>query len=217
MISGAIFDCDGTILDTMPLWRHAASKYLSGLGIEVDRALGAKFFEMTLPESARVIREEFDLDSTAEEIITGIYGVVSREYHEKVGLKPGVGKFITALTQRGIPLTVVSSGTESLIRPALARLGLETSFMAILASSETGIHKRQPDMFLTAARLMGAKPEDIWVFEDALYAVRIVKTAGFHPVAIRDEASLSEREALEAEAEAYWEEYPAEIPAAWLR
>ena len=217
MIRGAIFDCDGTLLDTMPLWREAAARYLSGLGIEVDKALGAKFFEMTVPESAQVIRDEFNLDSTVEEITTGIYETVAQEYHDKVGLKPGAGEFIKALTRHGIPLTVVSSGSEALIRPALARLGLEQNFMKILASSETGLHKRQPDMFLTAARLMGAKPEDIWVFEDALYAVRIAKTAGFHPVAIRDEASLAEREALEAEAEAYWEEYPAEIPAAWLR
>lgn len=217
MICGAIFDCDGTLLDTMPLWREAAAKYLSGLGIEVDKALGAKFFEMTVPESAQMIRKEFNLDSTVEEITTGIYEVVSREYHDKVGLKPGAGEFIKTLTRHGIPLTVVSSGSEALIRPALARLGLEKNFLEILASNETGLHKRQPDMFLAATRLMGVTPQDTWVFEDALYAIRVAKAVGFHTVAIRDEASLAEREALEAEAEAYWEEYPAEIPAAWLR
>lgn len=216
MISGAIFDCDGTILDTMPLWRNAGAKYLSSLGITVDGALGEKFFEMTVEESAEFIRNEFSLTQSAAEIANGIHTVVWREYHESVGLKPGAGKFIKALTRHGIPLTVVSSGSEALIRPALARLGLEKDFLKILASSETGLHKRQPDMFLAAARLMGAKPEDTWVFEDALYAVRVAKAAGFHPVAIRDEASLAEREALEAEAEAYWEAYPPEIPPAWL-
>lgn len=213
----AIFDCDGTLLDTMPLWRESAARYLASLGIEVDVALGDEFFEMTVAESAQFIRDEFGLSQSVAEINDGIHQVISREYRESVGLKPGAREFIAALARRGIPMTVVSSGAESLIRPALARLGLESHFLEILASAETGLHKRQPDMFLMAARLMGAKPEETWVFEDALYAVRIVKAAGFHPVAIRDEVSLAERAALEAEAEAYWEAYPAEIPAAWLR
>lgn len=213
----AIFDCDGTLLDSMPLWRESAARYLAGLGIEVDVALGDEFFEMTVEESAHFIRDKFTLTQPVTEIIDGIHQVISREYCESVGLKPGAREFIAALARWGIPMTVVSSGAESLIRPALARLGLESYFLEILASAETGLHKRQPDMFLMAARLMGAKPEETWVFEDALYAVRITKAAGFHPVAILDEVSLAEREALEAEAEAYWEAYPAEIPAAWLR
>lgn len=216
MTHGVTFDCDGTLLDMIPLWRKTAVRYLSGPGIEVDKALGTKFFKMTVLELAQIIRDESNLDFTVEETITGIYETVAREYHDRVGLRPGVGELIKTLTRYGIPLVIASSDSEALIRPVLVRLGLEQNLMETLTSSETGLHERQPDMFLVAARFVGVKPEDIWAFEDALYAVRVAEAVGFYPVAIRDEASLAECGALEAEAEIHWEECPTEIPVARL-
>lgn len=109
-------------------------------------------------------------------------------------------------------MTVVSSGSEGLIRPAFRRLGIEEMFTQYFASSETGMHKREPTMFLQAAGAMGSVPEDAWVFEDAVYAVRVANAAGFHTVGIADDASRGESDVLASEAEAYWEEYPGEIP-----
>lgn len=216
MINGAIFDCDGTLLDTMPLWRQAAAKYLSGLNIEVDQSLGRKFFEMTLQESAIAIREEFNLNHSVQDITAGIYDVMAEEYRENVGFKPGTRRFIKAFAQRNIPITVVSSGTESLIRPALERLGVSEHFRAILASAETGVPKRQPDMFLMAAQIMGCAPQETWVFEDALYAIKVAKNSGFHTVAILDQASADQRDELEDTAEEFWEKYPDDLPNSWL-
>ncbi len=212
MIKGAIFDCDGTLLDTMPLWREAAGKYLTTLGIEVDKDLGAQFFEMTLPESARLVHQRFGLDVTVSEVVNGIKDAVYTGYLEEVQLKPGARGFLEALAEGGVPMTVVSSGSEGLIRPAFRRLGIEDMFTQYFASSETGMHKREPTMFLQAAGAMGSVPEDAWVFEDAVYAVRVANAAGFHTVGIADDASRGESDVLASEAEAYWEEYPGEIP-----
>lgn len=217
MISGAIFDCDGTLLDTMPVWSGAASEYLESIGVQVDARLGEQFFEMTLPESAQHIRERFGIELSAQEIMLGIQDAVQTAYREKVEAKPGAKQFVKALAEHKIPMTIVSSGSETLIRPALARLGLEDYFQAIFASTETGLHKRQPTMFLQAARLMGSDPRNTWVFEDALYAVRVVRSANFHAIAVYDEASRCERAMLEAEADAYWEEFPPGIPDALLQ
>lgn len=212
MIKGAIFDCDGTLLDTMPLWREAAGKYLTTLGIEVDKDLGAKFFEMTLPESALLIREQFHLQISVTEVVNGIKESVRIGYLEQVQLKPGARAFLGALSEGGVPMTVVSSGTEALIRSAFRRLGIEDMFTQYFASSETGIHKREPTMFLQAAGAMNSKPQETWVFEDAVYAVRVANAAGFHTVGIADDASRGESDVLASEAEAYWEEFPGEIP-----
>lgn len=212
MIKGAIFDCDGTLLDTMPLWRDAAGHYLETLGVTVDDGLGEQFFEMTLPESARLIHERFGLDVTVEQVAEGIHNAVYHGYLHDVELKPGAGDFLEALATAGVPMTVVSSGSERLIRPAFARLGIEGMFTGYFASSETGVHKREPRMILQAAETMGSEPGETWVFEDAVYAVRVANTAGFHTVGIADEMSRKEAAILAAETEAYWEEYPGEIP-----
>lgn len=136
MIKGAIFDCDGTLLDTMPLWREAAGKYLTTLGIEVDKDLGAQFFEMTLPESAHLVHQRFGLDVTVSEVVNGIKDAVYTGYLEEVQLKPGARGFLEALAESGVPMTVVSSGSEGLIRPAFRRLGIEDMFTQYFASSE---------------------------------------------------------------------------------
>ncbi|MDY6077699.1 HAD family phosphatase [Mobiluncus sp.] len=212
MIKGAIFDCDGTLLDTMPLWRDAAGRYLETLGVHVDECLGARFFEMTLPESAQLIREDFGLKKTVSEITHGIKDAVYLGYLEEVQLKPGARDFLNALVEADVPMAVVSSGSEALIRPAFARLGIEDMFAGYFASTETGLHKRQPAMFHHAAELMESAPGDTWVFEDAVYAVRVANEAGFHTIGIADEASRAHSDVLSAETEAYWEEYPTGIP-----
>lgn len=216
MIKGAIFDCDGTLLDTMPLWRNAAGKYLTKFGVEADADLGRRFFELTLPESAKLIRDTFGLDASVTEIVHGIKDTVSAGYHDEVQLKPGVRNFLASLSQRGIPMSIVSSGSESLMRPAFERVGILGYFQEIFGSTECGLPKREPAIFQLAAQALRTAPEETWVFDDALYAIRVANSVGFKTVAMRDESNLGERTELEAEAVEYWEEFPEEIPQSLL-
>lgn len=212
MTKGAIFDVDGTLLDTMPLWKNAAGNYLNSIGVEVDTPLIETVFSKTLPESARFIRDEYHLDATIPEILDGIMRSVYMGYLKTVDLKPGAREFLLALHERDIPMAIVSSGTEELIRPAFRRLGIEDLFTAYFASSETGVHKRQPTMFLDAAESIGTHPRNTWVFEDAAYAAAVADKAGFHTIGIADETSAAEEQLLRSITEDFWEVYPPRIP-----
>lgn len=211
-IKAAIFDMDGTLIDTMPIWRSAGANYLSRLGVDVDPHLGARFFEMTVAETAEMIRREFCVDLSIEEIETGIFTEVERFYREEAPFKSGAIEFVRLLAEHEVPMCIVSSGTKPLISAALQRAGVLECFTEIFAAAQTGIDKRQPTMFMQAAELMGAQPFRTWVFEDALYAVQVVKPFGFHTVGIADELSAGIANQLAAEADLYWEEYPHEIP-----
>ncbi|WP_353067133.1 HAD family hydrolase [Arcanobacterium hippocoleae] len=212
MIKAAIFDMDGTLIDTMPVWSNAGANYLARLGVEVDPQLGKRFFEMTVLETAELIREEFSIQLGAEEIVNGIYKEVERSYREEAPFKLGAVEFVKQLAQSEIPMCIVSSGSAPLISAALERAGIRDCFTKIFGAAQTGIDKRQPTMFMQAAELMGADPIHTWVFEDALYAVRVVKPFGFRTVGIADELSAAMAHQLELEADLYWEKYPSEIP-----
>ncbi|XCB29834.1 HAD family phosphatase [Arcanobacterium hippocoleae] len=216
MIKAAIFDMDGTLIDTMPVWRGAGANYLRRLGVDVDPHLGARFFEMTVGEAAETIREEFNVDLSVAEIEHGIFTEVERSYREEAPFKPGAIGFVQALADAGVPMCIVSSGSQPLISAALERAGIRKYFTEIFGAAQTGIDKRQPTMFMQAAELMGVEPFHTWVFEDALYAVRVVKPFGFRTVGISDELSAGTAHSLAAEADLYWEEYPREIPAQML-
>ena len=215
-MAAAIFDMDGTLIDTMPVWRNAAANYLSHLGVHVDPNLGTRFFDLTVVEAAEVIRNEFSVDLSIAEIEAGIFAEVGRSYREEAPFKPGAVEFVRLLARKQIPMCIVSSGSKPLISAALERAGVLDCFTEIFGAAQTGIDKRQPTMFMQAAELMGAEPVRTWVFEDALYAVRTVKPFGFRTVGIADELSAGMADQLAAEADLYWEEYPQQLPVEML-
>ncbi|MCI7552137.1 MAG: HAD family phosphatase [Actinomycetaceae bacterium] len=212
MIKGAIFDVDGTLLDTMPLWRASAGKYLETLGIDADPAQNRRFFTLTVAESAELLRSEYGLKQSIEQISDGIRRAVVAGYREDAPLKPGAGEFLKSLAERDVPMSIVSSGSVHLIRAAFERLGIDQYFSSYFTAAETGLHKREPTMVLAAADSIGVTPKDAWVFEDALYAVNVAKAVGFHTVGIADALSVDEAGDLAAATEAFWHEYPSTIP-----
>ena len=208
MSKGAIFDADGTLLDSMPIWEDAAARFLAGLGIEAEPDLGDTMFRLSLDEGAAYLKRTYlagdhGLSMTEEEIKGGVLGVIRDFYVHQVQPKAGARRFLEELAARKVPMYIATSSNREHIRAALERLGLLHFFDGMITCEEAGASKREPRIFLMAAERMGLSPEDIFVFEDVIHAIRSAGSAGFTTVGVYDAASAADNEAMRAECAIY--------------
>lgn len=203
MIKGAIFDVDGTLLDSMEIWEDVAIRYLKSIGVEAEPDLPEVMFTMSLPEGAAYVKEHYRLTRETDEIIQGVLDIIRKYYEETAPLKPGVTKILEELSRKRIPMTVATSNNKEEVEAAFKRLGIASYFSRIFTCEEVGAGKTRPDIYMKAAEYMGTRPEETVIFEDVLHAIRTAKKAGFLAVGLYDEASKADQKAIEKEADWY--------------
>lgn len=189
MINGVIFDVDGVLLNSMPIWENLGELYLRELGIEAEKDLGKKLFTLSMEEAAEYLTSQYNLDKSVEEVVSGFVRAVKEFYEERVPLKEGVREYLNEFRARKIPMVIATSGDRRNTEAALKRLKIYSYFQGIYTCSEIGSGKDQPDIYFAAALQMDTDPEQTWVFEDTLHALRTAKSAGFRTVAVYDKSS----------------------------
>ena len=199
----AIFDMDGTLVDSGTVWSQLAREYLAGLGVTLSSNMIEETSHLTVLETSAYFVQALKLSLTPEEIARDINGRMEQRYRTDIPLKPGARPFLARLHAAGFNMCVASSTTPALIDVCLRRLGVRDYFQFLLSSEEVGAGKNKPDVYLEAARRMGGSPKNTIVFEDLLFAVKTAKSAGFRVAAIYDEESAGDQEALKALADYY--------------
>lgn len=207
MIRGVIFDVDGVLLNSMPVWENLGEIYLERLGIEAEKGLGETLFAMSLEEGADYLIENYGLKQTPEEIIAGLNREVQDFYGRKVPLKEGVRGYLQEFRDRKIPMAIATSGDRANAEAALKRLKVLSYFRAVFTCSEIGSSKSHPDIYYAAALQLDTDPSDTWVFEDALHAIRTAKKAGFRTAGVYDRASGRDLAQIRDTADIYLPEF----------
>ena len=179
MITAAIFDIDGTLLDSMDMWNHAGEEYLHSLGIQPKPGLAERMMPLSTPKSAQLLQREYALEKSVSEIIDGINGTVRSAYLHTVLLKPGVKDFLEEMKSKKIPMTAATSTDRCVIEGALARLGISDYFAHLFTCTEVGAGKLKPDIYIAAQEFMHSSRNSTWVFEDSLFAAKTARAAGF--------------------------------------
>lgn len=205
MMKGAIFDVDGTLLDSMGIWEEAGERYLKGLRIEPKTGLSKILYPMTIEEGAAYLKKQYSLNESIPEIVQGVLETVKHFYYYEVKLKEGVKEVLEKMKQRNISMVIATSSTRDHIEAAFKRLGVDLYFEAIFTCSEVGEGKKNPLIYQKAAQYLQTKPEETYVFEDAWYAVETAKNAGFCTVGVYDRFSENEQEQIKSKADMYLE------------
>lgn len=200
---GAIFDLDGTLLDSMAWWESFASAYVKELGLTPLPGLDEKVKTLTLVQSAELLREQYGVTSSIAEILKEIDHRADRFYREQVLLKKGAFSFLHALHEHGVKLCVATASNRGPAQAALERNGVLDLFEGILTCTEEGIGKDQPDIYEKAVQALGVPKEETFVFEDALHAIQTAKQAGFLVVGVYDACFPKEQEEIQKLADYY--------------
>jgi HAD superfamily hydrolase (TIGR01509 family) len=195
----AIFDMDGTLVDSMVYWKHLASEFLESKGVqEIASAVLERIKPMTMTESAALFIEEYGLSGTAESVAAEMNAMMDEHYRRDIPLKPGVSAYLEALQRKGTAMCVASATAEDLMDACLTRLGVAHYFSFLLSCETVGSGKNRPDVYWESAKRLSAEPTEIAVYEDALYAANTARQAGFYTVAVRDDSNQPHWETLTA-------------------
>lgn len=204
----AIFDMDGTLLDTMRYWRYTSLEYLLAHQLPV-RPEDLTRMEWT---SSRALvkeiaeREGFDIGSW-QTMVSELEEFMNRHYLHDARRRENVPELLEKLRGMGKPMCVATGAPRQYARNGLSRLGILKYFEFVTDCYEFGMDKSQPEYFEEVARRLGTRPEKCVVFEDALYAMKSAKAAGCRVVAIEDSTARLQRDEIRAIADRYIQNY----------
>ncbi|NLX77173.1 MAG: HAD family hydrolase [Clostridiaceae bacterium] len=186
---GAIFDLDGTLLDSMPFWKNIGAEYLVSKGHNPPENITEILKEMSLDQSAAYFRKEFAIQETEDEIVKGILSLVEDHYRYRIPLKNPVIPLLDRLHESNIRMCIATATGYSLAKAAVERLGIDKYFEFIFTCTEAGVGKDSPEFFLKALSILNTPKHETLVFEDALHAIKSAKAAGLRVAAVYDDSS----------------------------
>lgn len=203
MVRGVIFDLDGTLFDSMWVWREVDTQFVKNHGLPVEEDYLRALKSMNFSQCAEYTRKRYALTMTDAEMMAEWDSLAKKAYAEDVELKAGAKEYLSFLKEKGIKTAVATSCYLSLCMPTLRRHGIEDIFDAMTTKDEDQRSKEHPDIYLRTAEKIGLRPEECAVFEDILTAVKTAKGAGFLTVGVADGASLTEKEEIASVADMY--------------
>jgi len=197
-IKAAIFDMDGTLVDSLMLWDVLWSEFGRRFDGNADFRPAEQDDKavrtMLLKDAMELIHQQYGFAASGEELLDIANEIMLDFYENRVELKPGVRAFLEHCRQNGTRMCIASATEKRLVQVAMRHCGLEKYFEKLFSCGDVGKGKDEPDVFLMAQQFMGAEVEETWVFEDSLVAIETAADAGLHTVAIYDRYNFGQEQ-----------------------
>jgi 16S rRNA pseudouridine516 synthase len=188
-INAVIFDMDGTLIDSMWLWKAIDIEYLGKHNLQLPDNLQKEIEGMSFSETAQYFKKRFNLDDDVETIKAEWNYMAGEYYRNRVPLKDNVATFLIELKKRNIKLGIGTSNSKELVSVILEKYSLHDTFDSIWTSCEVEKGKPHPDIFLAVANDLGVMPHECIVFEDVPNGLLAAKNAGMRAIGIHDDFS----------------------------
>ena len=206
-IKAVIFDLDGTLVDSMWMWRDIDIEYLGRFGILLPETLQKDISGMSFSETAVYFKETFQIPDSLEQIKKDWNDMAFYKYTHEVPLKPGALKFLQRMKELGIRTGIATSNSKELVEAVVESLHIAEYLDEIHTSCEVAKGKPAPDIYLLVAECLQVSPEQCLVFEDIPEGILAGKRAGMKTCAVEDAFSLEMTEEKKELADYYIAHY----------
>lgn len=185
-----IFDMDGTLIDSMQVWKKIDVDFLTKRALDVPSDYMDSISALSFRETALYTIDRFGLKETPDDLMREWNEMAAYEYGHNIGLKPYAREYLERLKAKNVKLAIATSSPDELCGPVLANNGIRGFFDAVCSVDEVTRGKEHPDIFIHTAEKLGANPEGCLVFEDILPAIKSAKSAGMSAFGIYDPSSM---------------------------
>ena len=189
-IKAAIFDMDGTLVDSLMLWvvlwSTFGERYLNDKSFVPSVEDDKKVRTLTLKDAMYLIHKNYKLGESGEELLALANTIMNEFYANSVELKSGVREFLEYCQNKGVKMCVASATAPELIDVAMKHCDIEKYFLKVFSCGTIGKGKDEPDVFLQAAEFLCAEIKETWMFEDSLVAIETATKIGMPTVGIYD-------------------------------
>ncbi len=206
-IEAVIFDMDGSLVDSMWMWRAIDIEYLGRYKIPLPENLQSEIEGMSFRETACYFKEHFAIPDSLEEIMAEWNRMAWNKYMYEVPLKKGIPDFLRHCREKGIRLGIATSNSRELVEKVAAVHNLREYFTCIMTGSEVLRGKPNPDIYLAVAHGLGVPAGRCLVFEDIVAGILAGKNAGMRVCAVEDEYSADSRDRKRELADYYIDDY----------
>ena len=205
-ITGAIFDFDGTLFDSMHVWKGYKDNFFNYLGIELTQEDKDAFKGLFLRETFLLAIDRFKLDKTYEELLSMLFDYIKARYLTETEPKNDIIEFLEKLKAKGVKMGIATATGEPALEAVLKKYDMLHYFSAIYSTYTVGASKTEPKVYDVVLEAIGTNKDTTWVFEDALYAAKTAKTNGYNVVGIYDKSEPNQDE-LKAIVDVYINNY----------
>ena len=195
-VKAVLFDLDGTLVDSMWMWKDIDIEYLEKHGYDLPLDLQERIEGMSFPEIAVYFKERFQIPGTIEEIQQEWVEMAKEKYAHEVPMKPGARSFLRFLKEQGIRTGIATSNSRDLLDAVLESLHLNEWIDFAMTCAEAGCGKPSPDVYLKTANVLGVAPEHCIVFEDTPTGMQAGLNAGMRVCAVEDAYSFERRDLI---------------------